>query len=226
MNDSKARVLGELLAATLGDALCDSRHALGELTVTVRAAAIERVARSLRDTPGLEFQQLSDLSGIDYSTYGKADWVTRQATASGFGRAVARRSGSKSDTADPARFGVVYQLLSVSLNQRLRMLALLDEAAPRLATVSGVWPVADWYEREAFDLFGILFEGHPDLRRILTDYGFIGHPFRKDFPLEGYVEVRYDTERRRVVYQPVSIEPRVLVPRVIRDGGRDAGAAR
>lgn len=226
MNDSKARALGELIAATLGDALRDTRHAFGELTITVDPAAIERVARLLRDTPGLEFQQLSDLSGVDYSAYGQADWVTRQATASGFSRAVSRGGVTTAAAADPARFGVAYQLLSLSLNQRLRVIARLDEDEPRLPTVTGVWPVADWYEREAFDLFGILFEGHPDLRRILTDYGFIGHPFRKDFPLEGHVEVRYDTERRRVVYQPVSIAPRVLVPRVIRDDGHDTGTVR
>jgi len=224
MNQSKAQALSALLKDTLGGALRDTRFAHGELTITVDPVEILRVTRLLRDTAGLEFQQLTDLSGVDYSTYGMADWVTQRATSSGFSRAVSRGQEQHGGTSGP-RFGVVYQLLSVSLNQRLRVKALLPESAPLIASVVDIWPVADWYEREAFDLFGILFEGHPDLRRILTDYGFIGHPFRKDFPLEGYVEVRYDPDRRRVVYQPVSIEPRVLVPRVLRDDGRPATGA-
>ena len=155
----------------------------------------------------------------DYLNYGKADWQTHDATSSGFSRAVSKFA-EIADTFEGGRFGVAYQLLSIVHNVRLRVKALLGEDPPRIASVTEIWPVADWYEREAFDLYGILFEGHPDLRRILTDYGFIGHPFRKDFPLEGYVEVRYDPEKKRVVYQPVSIENRILVPRVIRDDGR------
>ena len=224
MNQSKASALRVLLAEPLGAALLACDYAYGELTITVKSAEIQRIATLLRDTQGLQFEQLSDLSGVDYSTYGQADWVTERATSSGFSRAV---SGAQEAPVAAAmgRFGVVYQLLSITLNQRLRVKALLHEDAPILGSVAAIWPVADWYEREAFDLFGILFEGHPDLRRILTDYGFIGHPFRKDFPLEGYVEVRYDPDKKRVVYQPVSIEPRVLVPRVIRDDGRTQGPA-
>lgn len=225
MNDSKAQALSELLAQHLGETLLTHEHAYGELTITVKPADIERIAIVLRDTSGLQFEQLSDLSGVDYSAYGKADWVTQHATTSGFSRAVGRDEEVGEVTTPTARFAVVYQLISYGLNQRLRVKAMLPEDAPRLGSVAEIWPVADWYEREAFDLFGILFEGHPDLRRILTDYGFIGHPFRKDFPLEGYVEVRYDPDKKRVVYQPVSIEPRVLVPRVIRDDGRTPGAA-
>ena len=224
MNQSKAEALRVLLAEPLGAALLACDYAYGELTITVKSAEIQRIATLLRDTQGLQFEQLSDLSGVDYSTYGQADWVTERATSSGFSRAV---SGAQEAPVAAAmgRFGVVYQLLSITLNQRLRVKALLHEDAPILGSVAAIWPVADWYEREAFDLFGILFEGHPDLRRILTDYGFIGHPFRKDFPLEGYVEVRYDPDKKRVVYEPVSIEPRVLVPRVIRDDGRTPGAS-
>lgn len=192
------------------------RYAFGELTIEVNPAEIVAVGQTLRDAAGLEFTQLSDLSGVDYSAYGQADWVTQRATNAGFSRAVSR-GVEMADAVTPGRFAVVYQLLSVATNRRLRVKAYVNGEPPRLPSVVEVWPSADWYEREAFDLFGILFEGHPDLRRILTDYGFIGHPFRKDFPLEGYVEVRYDTDKKRVVYQPVSIEPRTLVPRVIRD---------
>ncbi len=224
MNRSQADALNALIAQLIGDDLEHSEFAAGELTITVRPARIDGHLRALRDAPGLAFTQLSDLSGVDYSAYGQADWITHQATSSGFSRAVSRgRESDGTENAGP-RFAVVYQLLSIPRNQRLRVKVLLPEAAPLLPTVVEVFPVADWYEREAFDLFGILFEGHPDLRRILTDYGFIGHPFRKDFPLEGYVEVRYDPERKRVVYQPVSIEPRTLVPRVIRDD-RGVGTA-
>jgi len=224
MNRSQADALSALIAPLVGDDLLDSRFADGELTLTVKPARIDAHLRALRDAPELAFAQLSDLSVLDYSTYGQADWITHQATSSGFSRAVSRGQESGATESASTRFAVVYQLLSIRRNQRLRVKALLPEDEPMLPTVVEVHPVADWYEREAFDLFGILFEGHPDLRRILTDYGFIGHPFRKDFPLEGYVEVRYDPERKRVVYQPVSIEPRTLVPRVIRDD-RGTGTA-
>jgi NADH-quinone oxidoreductase subunit C len=177
------------------------------------------VGELLRDTPDLAFTLLLDVSGVDYATYGDADWRTQSATATGFSRGVSRAQEHADAPAFPGRFGVVYHLLSVAHNLRLRLKAYLGDDPPRLPSVVEVWPSANWYEREAFDLFGILFEGHPDLRRILTDYGFIGHPFRKDFPLEGYVEVRYDVEKQRVVYQPVTIENRVLVPRVIRGDG-------
>ena len=204
-----------------------------ELAFEVEAATLVEVCGELRDTPSLSFELLADLSGIDYLHYGHDEWTTNAATASGFGRAVASEgegtgeggTGAEVASAPPAarRFAVVYQLLSIRHNRRLRLRTWCEGGEPPLInSVTDVWPVANWYEREAFDLYGILFRGHPDLRRILTDYGFIGHPFRKDFPLSGHVEVRYDPEQKRVVYEPVSIEPRVLVPKVIRDDNRFA----
>lgn len=226
MNRSQADALGIELRALLRESLVDIRHADGELTITVAAARIVEVLQTLRDAPGMAFTQMNDLSGVDYLSYGQADWVTQRATNSGFSRAVGRTELQiHPDVPAGQRFAVVYQLLSITHNRRLRVKAWLPADEPILPSVVDVFPVADWYEREAFDLFGILFEGHPDLRRLLTDYGFIGHPFRKDFPLEGYVEVRYDPDKRRVVYQPVTIEPRTLVPRVIRDDGRGSGTA-
>ena len=191
-----------------------------ELGVTVPAERLVEIATMLRDAPGLEFGMLVDLAGVDYLTYGMDEWKTLQATASGFSRGVRRGSPPVSpDT--PRRFASVCQLLSLTRNHRLRLRCYAPPGdPPRLPTLTEVWPAANWFEREAFDLFGILFDGHPDLRRILTDYGFIGHPFRKDFPLSGQVEVRYDAEQQRVVYEPVQIEPRTLVPRVIRDDHR------
>ena len=206
----------ELLGARLRDAVIDRT----ELTVVVDGADIVSVAETLRDTPDLAFKLLLDVSGIDYQTWGQADWRTHDATVSGFSRGVARAQENVEHGPFPGRFGVAYHLLSVAHNLRVRVKVYLAEDPPRLPSVIDVWPSANWYEREAFDLYGILFEGHPDLRRILTDYGFIGHPFRKDFPLEGYVEVRYDAEKGRVIYQPVTIENRVLVPRVIRNDDR------
>ncbi len=174
------------------------------------------VCRELRDGPALAFEQLVDLSGIDYLDYGRTEWTTESATSSGFSRGV-DRSSPREERAPEARFAVVYHLLSVSRNTRLRLRCHCPPGEPpMLDSVTDIWASADWYEREAFDLYGILFRGHPDLRRILTDYGFIGHPFRKDFPLSGNVEVRYDPSLGRVVYEPVSIEPRVTVPKVIR----------
>jgi NADH-quinone oxidoreductase subunit C len=173
------------------------------------------VCRELRDLPELAFEQLTDLAGIDYLEYGRSEWATAEATTTGFSRGV-DRDGTRPEQVQ-ARFAVFYQLLSVSRNTRLRVRCdCLPGEPPMLDSVTDVWASANWYEREAFDLFGILFRGHPDLRRILTDYGFIGHPFRKDFPLSGNVEVRYDPAKGRVVYEPVSIEPRVTVPKVIR----------
>lgn len=194
--------------------------AAGELTLVVPPAELIRVATALRDERGLEFAMLVELAGVDYLTYGMDEWSTSKATETGFSRGVVRGSPPVSpDT--PRRFAVAYHLLSLSLNQRLRIRCYPEPGdPPRLPTVTSVWPSANWFEREAFDLFGILFDGHPDLRRILTDYGFIGHPFRKDFPLSGQVEVRYDPEQQRVIYEPVDIEPRTLVPRVIRDDHR------
>ncbi len=187
----------------------------GEIAIELAPEDWLAACRELRDAPDLAFEQLVDLSGIDYLEYGSSEWTTEAATASGFSRGV-ERDAPRSAAVGP-RFAVVCQLLSVSRNTRLRVRCRCHEGEPPMIdSVTPVWASANWYEREAFDLFGILFRGHPDLRRILTDYGFIGHPFRKDFPLIGKVEVRYDPARGRVVYEPVSIVPRVTVPKVIR----------
>jgi len=185
--------LAESLKATFADKVVELVVASGELTLVVRAADLLQVASALRDHEALKFEQMIDLCGVDYRDYGNGP-----------------REG--------LRYAVVYHLLSVSLNHRLRLKVFAtDDEFPVMPSVVGIWPSANWFEREAFDLFGLMFPGHPDLRRILTDYGFIGHPFRKDFPLSGFVEVRYDPEQKRVVYQPVSIEPRETVPRVVRE---------
>jgi NADH-quinone oxidoreductase subunit C len=192
----------------------------GELTYEVAADQLLAAAQVLRDSPLLNFEMCMDVCGVDYLEHGRAEWKTQDATSTGFSRGVAR---GVMDAPVPAgrRFAVVYHLLSISLNHRLRLRVFCsDDAEPMVDSVTGIWAGVDWFERETFDLFGILFKGHPDLRRLLTDYGFIGHPFRKDFPLSGNVEVRYDPEKRRVVYQPVSIDPRVLVPKVIRHDNR------
>lgn len=191
-----------------------------ELAYEVPAEHLQTISWILRDTPQLDFQMLMDLTAVDYLHFSRDEWQTISATHSGFSRGrVARPSPHM--PAGEARFAVVYQLLSITQNQRLRLRVPCDASdEPVIDSVIDVWASANWFEREAFDLFGILFRGHPDLRRILTDYGFIGHPFRKDFPLSGNVEVRYDVDKKRVIYQPVSIEPRVLVPKVIRDDHR------
>ena len=194
----------------------------GEVVCETGPDRLVEVCERLRDDPGLRFEQLIDLCGVDYSAYGQADWETSEtATSSGFSRGAGygRFSGH---AWEGKRFAVVYQLLSLTHNWRLRLKVFLEGEYPRLPSVLGVWASANWFEREAFDLFGMLFEGHSDLRRLLTDYGFIGHPFRKDFPLSGHVEMRYDPEKGRVVYEPVTIEERVLVPRVIRHDQRYA----
>ncbi len=183
------------------------------------------IATILRDEDDFAFEQLIDVCGVDYLTYGTDEWTTTSATDSGFSRGVERKPVilDESDTFTDRRFAVIYHLLSVRHNARLRLRVYTGTANPPIVpSVVDIWNSANWFEREAFDLFGILFEGHPDLRRILTDYGFIGHPFRKDFPLIGNVEVRYDAEKGRVAYQPVTIEPRTLVPKVIRDDNRYA----
>jgi NADH-quinone oxidoreductase subunit C len=191
-----------------------------ELAYDTDADSLLEVCRTLRDAPELAFEMLMDLAGVDHLHYGRDEWQTNSATRSGFSRG-RMAEGAAPDPNAPGRFAVVYQLLSISHNERLRLaVACPDAAEPVVDSVVDVWASANWFEREAFDLFGILFRGHPDLRRILTDYGFIGHPFRKDFPLIGNVEVQYDPDRQRVVYQPVSITPRVLVPKVIRHDHR------
>ena len=193
----KLDTLQAALTSVLGDTIVRLDRARGELTLTVKAADYLRVAATLRDHAELRFEQLIDLCGMDYSAY---------------------RDGADSQFAEGPRFAAVLHLLSVEKNWRLRVRVFApDDDLPILASVNGLWNAANWFEREAFDLYGIVFEGHEDLRRILTDYGFIGHPFRKDFPVSGHVEMRYDPEQRRVIYQPVTIEPREITPRIIRE---------
>ena len=189
--------LAESLKAVLGEKALQVSEALGELTLVVAAADLLNVADTLRTHPDLAFEQMVDLCGVDYRSHG--------------GR-------PHEDQPPGTRYAVVYHLLSVSKNTRLRLRVFApDDELPAVDSVTGIWAGANWFERETFDLFGIVVPGHPDLRRILTDYGFIGHPFRKDFPVSGYVEMRYDPDQQRVVYQPVSIEPREIVPRVVRE---------
>jgi len=186
-----------------GDAIAEDHFEYGELTLEIRRDQLGKVAKRLRDDNLFQFEQLIDVCGVDYLTYGA--------------------EGPDGARGGP-RFAVAYHLLSISRNQRLRLRVFLDDQFPVVPSLVEIWPGANWFEREAFDMFGIVFEGHPDLRRLLTDYGFIGHPFRKDFPLSGHVEMRYDPEKGRVVYQPVTVEPRINVPRVIREedfGRRD-----
>jgi NADH-quinone oxidoreductase subunit C len=216
----KLETIATAVDAKLGQVVTRVESSCGELTYEVSAGDLLHVCSALRDSPDLKFDMLIDLCGIDYLDYGKVEWDTREATGKGFSRGVDRALGASGGTA-AGRFAVVYHLLSLTHNARLRLRVHCSEGpTPIVESVCGIWSCANWFEREAFDLFGILFSGHPDLRRILTDYGFIGHPFRKDFPLIGNVEVRYDPEKGRVVYQPVSIEPRTLVPRVMRDDHR------
>ena len=213
--------LAGLVSERLGCERSACRVAAGQVTAVVEAPRLPEACLTLRDDPGLRFAQLVDLCVVDYLEYGEADWDTSErASGAGFSRGVRERAAP--GTGGRPRYGVVYHLLSHEHNRRLRLRTFAGGEPPRVPSVIEVWSSADWYEREAFDLFGVLFEGHPDLRRILTDYGFIGHPFRKDFPLSGEVEMRYDPERRRVVYEPVSIEPRTLVPKVIRREARGA----
>jgi len=196
----RTAVLVETAEAALGGRIADIAAALGEVTLTIRAVDLIEAMTLLRDRPELRFEQLIDVCGVDYGSFGKAAW-----------------DGEPSESGARPRFAIVYHLLSLANNWRLRVRAFADDdEMPVIESVINIWPSANWFEREAFDLYGIVFTGHPDLRRILTDYGFIGHPFRKDFPLSGNVEMRYDPDQQRVVYQPVTIEPREIVPRVIR----------
>ena len=186
-------VLQDALTARLGPRLKKLERAFGELTVTVGSADYVEVARTLRDHEDLKFEQLMDLCGVDYSSYRDAPW-------------------------EGPRYCVVSHLLSLSKNWRVRLKVFCaDDDVPQIASITDIWSAANWFEREAFDLFGIIFDGHLDLRRILTDYGFIGHPFRKDFPVSGNVEMRYDPEQKRVIYQPVTIDPREVTPRIVRE---------
>ena len=206
-----------------GDQMTRVESICGELTYEVDKDDLHDIATALRNEAEFGFEMLMDVCGVDYLSYGDDEWKTASATGTGFSRGVAREPVilDESDEFDPRRFAVVYHLLSIQHNFRLRLRAFTGtENPPMMRSVVDIWNGANWFEREAFDLFGILFVGHPDLRRILTDYGFVGHPFRKDFPLIGNVEVSYDSDKGRVAYQPVSIEPRTLVPRVIRDDNR------
>jgi NADH-quinone oxidoreductase subunit C len=207
------------VAARLGSAAERVPSLASELCCELPAERLRELAGILRDAPELKFEVLADLSGVDYLHYGQDEWQTQAATSTGFSRGVWTRPAGGSGRKH--RFAVVYQLLSIAHNRRMRLRVYCEDSEPPvLDSVCDIWSAANWYEREAFDLYGILFRGHPDLRRILTDYGFVGHPFRKDFPLSGHVEVRYDPDKGRVVYQPVSIEPRTLVPKVIRHDNR------
>jgi NADH-quinone oxidoreductase subunit C len=190
---TKLETLAAALQTAFGDALKSVTIDRRELTVVVAAEALVATMRDLRDRPELRFESLIDVCGVDYSAYGDGAW-------------------------EGPRYAAVYHLLSLAHNWRVRVRAFAaDDAFPVLPSMIDVWPAANWFEREAFDLFGIVFDGHPDLRRLLTDYGFVGHPFRKDFPISGYVEMRYDPEQKRVIYQPVTIEPREITPRIIRE---------
>ncbi|MBA1445426.1 MAG: NADH-quinone oxidoreductase subunit C [Gammaproteobacteria bacterium] len=215
--------LAEGLAGRFADLGCEVEQGFGEVTLVVPRDHLLQVAQTLRDDEAFHFEEVIDVCGIDYSAYGVAEWDVTTASSTGFGRGV--ESARAFDIEAEKRFAAVYHLLSLKNNMRLRLRVFVDTTHPIVASVVSIWNGANWFEREAFDLFGILFEGHPDLRRILTDYGFIGHPFRKDFPLIGQVEMRYDPEQARVIYQPVSIEGRTLVPRVIRDNHRNAPEA-
>ncbi len=227
--DAAAADFARVIEVKLGQKLAKISASHGEITLEVLPENWLAVATILRDDADLRFEQLMDLCGVDYLSYGQVEWDTTDVSAEGFSRGVEGEGPGRFNWANrphPAaiehRFAAVAHLLSVSHNKRLRLRAYCaDDDMPSLPSLIGLWPSVNWFEREAFDLFGIIFEGHPDLRRILTDYGFVGHPFRKDFPLIGNVEVRYDPEKKRVVYEPVtSVEPRVLVPRTIRDDSR------
>jgi NADH-quinone oxidoreductase subunit C len=223
--------LVQRLQHVLADKMLNCLEDRGEVTIEVAPDQWIDVARTLRDDADLRFEQLTDLCGVDLLSYGEDEWETEDATREGFSRGVEGSAGpgrfdweERPEVEMDRRFAVVVQLLSLHANVRLRMRCYpADSSFPILPSLAEVWASANWFEREAFDLFGIIFEGHPDLRRILTDYGFVGHPFRKDFPLVGNVEMRYDPERERVVYEPVSIEPRVGVPKVVRGDSRYLG---
>lgn len=227
-----AGLFADRLRARFAEALVTVAEPRGEVTLDVVTADWLMAARALRDEFG--FEQCVDVSGVDFLSYGSDEWDT-DVSSEGFSRGVEGKGAGRFAWGEPSngaadiptrRFAAVAHLLSYQNNQRVRLRTFAqDDDLPVVASLTSVWPGSNWFEREAFDLFGILFEGHPDLRRILTDYGFVGHPFRKDFPLIGNVEVRYDAEKKRVIYEPVSIEPRVLVPRVIRDDARYETAA-
>lgn len=228
MQDQLNKLSSEL-QAVFASSLQSVEIKFDELTILVHPDELLSVLAKLNSAAAFKFDQMVDLAGVDYLEFGTDEWNTETASSSGFSRGVEKSSfgrftfddAKKNTSMQGPRYAVVYHLLSVVNNQRIRVKVFCeDNDLPILPSVTGLWSCANWYEREAFDLFGIVFEGHPDLRRILTDYGFTGHPFRKDFPLIGHVEVRYDPDQKRVIYQPVSIEPRINVPKVIRDDHR------
>jgi len=227
MSDT-AKAIAELFTGRFGDRVSVGASLKGIQTIEVEVDAWLEVCRALRDEEEFCYEQLTDLCGVDYLSYGQSEWDTTDASTEGFGRGVEGLGPGRFDWADrpeaedvKQRFGVVVHLLSFKHNRRLRVRCYApDEGMPIVPSLVEIWSSANWYERETFDLFGVVFEGHPDLRRILTDYGFTGHPFRKDFPLIGNVAVRYDSQKKRVVYEPVEIEPRVGVPRVLRNDSR------
>lgn len=214
---TNVETLQETIKSQFPHVALDLSIAFGELTVEVSRENLIEVSQLLRDHPLLSFDGLMDLCGVDYLAYGVSEWETDHATTSGFERAVDQSGQRHVVKWNRPRFAVVYHLLSTKHNHRVRLRVFVEGDPLLVGTVINIWPVANWFEREAFDLYGIVFEGHPDLRRILTDYGFIGHPFRKNFPLIGEVEARYDAAAQRVIYEPVSIPDRVLVPKVIRE---------
>ena len=225
---TNAENLSQQLSKSFSNELLSNRLEQGEVTIEVAAESYLSVCKKLRDDDTFAFEILIDLCGVDYSAYGQDEWNT-DASGKGFSRGIDAATHGRLRFGDELpemdnerkRFAAVVHLLSIRNNQRLRVRVYAeDDAMPVVPSVVDIWNGANWFEREAFDLYGIHFDGHPDLRRILTDYGFVGHPFRKDFPLSGHVEMRYDPEKKRVVYEPVSIEPRVLVPKVIRDDNR------
>ncbi len=232
MSETTTSPLAQHIGARLGDKIIAVHEWRGETLIDVLPENWLAVAAILRDQPEFRFEQLIDLCGVDFLGYGQDEWNTEDVSSNGFSRGVEGLGPGRFRWLDrprpghvERRFAVVAQLLSLANNQRVRLRAFChDDSLPLMPSLVGIWPGVNWFEREAFDLYGIVFEGHPDLRRLLTDYGFVGHPFRKDFPLIGNVEVRYDPEKGRVVYEPVSIEPRVLVPRVIRHDARYATA--
>ena len=216
--------LAETVQNRLGECLTNAQISSGQLTIECAREDVLEVCTVLRDDAALAFEQLVDLCAVDYLEYGHSDWQTSEtATGTGFSRGV--QATPTPDTAShEARFAVVYHMLSHTHNTRVRLRVFVPGDPPVIESVTGIWNGANWYEREAFDLFGVLFQGHDDLRRLLTDYGFVGHPFRKDFPLVGEVEMRYDPELARVVYEPTKTEMRILVPKVIRQDNRSAAS--
>ncbi len=216
---TKQENLVEQLRSELMGSFVSVSLAFNEVTVECEPSTLTSLLTQCRDHSAFAFDQLIDLCVVDYLLYGVYDWETNSASEHGFSRGVERQE-TKAYVLDKPRFAVVYHLLSTTKNLRLRVKTFIEESHPIVQSVHEIWKGANWFEREAYDLFGILFEGHPDLRRILTDYGFIGHPFRKDFPLSGHVEMRYDALLKKVIYEPVDIEPRITVPKVIRDDNR------